>query len=149
MDEEIVVDFIAKKFKSDSLAPADTGAANEVRRRSRQYLEKLCQGVYHLPYARHPAALFLRYLETAIRGRNPVEGEQELAATSAMREVFGRLPEAAHPVPPNPRKIKLLAAVTARFCESIRGREFRARQRRSGLARVYAGVLLSVRTSSV
>jgi hypothetical protein len=100
MDESVVADFIAKSFKD---AEADV---IQRRRRARQYIEKLCQTIYRLPFSVPPEDLFLQILAERCTG----DSQPVLLAADLQAQMIGLAV-----VPPNPRKIKLLAEVTYRF----------------------------------
>ena len=97
MDETVVEEFIAQKYKDSEADPS------QCRKRARQYLEKLCQTIYRLPLAAEPKK---RLVELIVQRNNDLKGH-----IVTLEEQWKDLTV----VPPNPRKIKLLAEVTHRF----------------------------------
>lgn len=103
MDESVVADFIAMSFKDSE---SEVGVR---RRRARQYIEKLCQSIYRLPFAASPENLFIHLLTARCR-----EGSAEARRAGVLGEKMVGL----NVVPPNPRRIKILADVTHQFLET-------------------------------
>ncbi len=72
--------------------------------RAREYFEKLCQDIWHLPALANAGAYFEHCLENQI-------------ASVEMRTALRLLAEQTECLPPNPRRIKTLANVVGRYAD--------------------------------
>ena len=105
MDETVVEEYIAKSLFGIN-GSIDQQKADLTSRRARQYLEKLCQSVYRLPFASQPEDVFLSMLE---------ESGVDQTYLSALKVRFG----SSAVVPPNPRRIRHLSEITSRLMSRI------------------------------
>lgn len=96
MNQRVVETAVAKRL------PQSSEGDGQGRRQAKEYLEKLCQNVWHLSPVRDPATLLRRYL-------GGLAGAEEISA----------LAESHRCLPPVPRKIKGYANLLLRFHEHI------------------------------
>jgi len=114
MNQRLIEQAVAKH-----LAEQDPAAR---RYRAREYLEKLCQVIWHLPVVRSSGDLLSRYLEPG------VPGSLEIVQVVSY---FDCLPR-------NPRKIKAFANVLLRFHQHWMRRRGDDHQRWAGLVVIFA-----------
>ncbi len=98
MNQKVIEDAITAHL------PKSEGTGGETARilRAREYLEKLCQTIVHLPLLREPHKLLEAYLE----------GLKE-------RDRIVKVVSAANPLPANPRKIKAFANIVRRSDDGL------------------------------
>lgn len=101
MNQRIVERAIAQNISKQSVE------TDESRRRAREYLEKLCQDIWHLPLTQDPTALLERLLTD-----KPTGGINTL-----VRQTLCKVCTDNRCLPPNARRIKALANVLYRFIE--------------------------------
>lgn len=104
MDEAVVEEFFMNPDGKAGSAH-DPRAAREDRRKARQYLEKIVQTIYRIPFAVEPSALLRDYLLITAEDEFATQMETLLKKNDA--------------IPPNPRKIKMLANVLQRFRQGV------------------------------
>lgn len=105
MNQRIVERAIAQNISKQSVE------TDESRRRAREYLEKLCQDIWHLPLMREPEAL----LDTLLM-RMPETAD----ITGQTRIAIRRVCKKTGCLPPNARRVKALANVLYRFLDHAR-----------------------------
>ncbi len=98
MNQRVIEQAIAETLKHDMTAVEDMQRPHFSQFRAREYLEKICQDLWHLPSLNTPHT----YLEKCL---------EEMSCASLM----GKIAETSKCLPPNPRKIKALANVLRRY----------------------------------
>ena len=98
MNQRVIEQAIAETLKHDMTAVEDKQKPHFSQFRAREYLEKICQDLWHLPVLKDPH----EYLADCLEG-------------VPWAKTIGAIAKTSQCLPPNPRKIKTLGNVLRRY----------------------------------
>lgn len=109
MDQRLIERYLANEMAmTQPQGSEDPEEKRQARHLSREYLEKICQDIIHLPLLRKRATLLDHYLQ-----------EEALNVPGPLRAELKRVVETYKILPANPRKIKAYANALTRYFRAL------------------------------